>query len=164
MNIQTEYIKSLLAKYYDGSSTSDEERLIREYFAQPDTAPELDTDRAVFAAIAEKTEAPAALREAVVRTIDSHAVKEIHIERRRPRYGRIAAAAAVLIVAAASILHFTDSGSREPELTPEQAREQTLMALNLLTKTVKKGCMAVETSAQTASSTIQTAENTLNKL
>ncbi len=97
MNIETEYIKSLLSKYYSGESTLDEERLIREYFAGDATDPELETDRMVFAAMAETVKAPESLREAVEKHVEQESAKEIK-KRLRPRYGRIAAAAAVLPV------------------------------------------------------------------
>lgn len=162
MNIETEYIKSLLSKYYSGDSTLDEERLIREYFAGAATDPELETDRMVFAAMAETVKAPDSLREAVEKHVEQESVKEIK-KRLRPRYGRIAAAAAVLLAAVTVSVHYLGRPS-EPTLTPEEAREHTVMALTLLTKTMKKGYTAVENSARTASTTIETAENTINKL
>lgn len=163
MNIETEYIKSLLSKYYSSDSTLDEERIIREYFAESDTDPELEADRAVFAAMSTPVEAPESLHAAVERTIDERAVLEVK-RRLRPRYGRIAAAAAVLVLAITASVHFLGGKPAQPEMTPEEAREHTVMALTLLTKTVRKGYMAMETSAQTASTTITTAENSLNKL
>lgn len=163
MNIETEYIKSLLSKYYSGDSTLDEERIIHEYFAGSDVDPELETDRAMFAALTEKLEAPESLHTTVRKVIDEHAVGEAK-RRLRPRYGRIAAAAAILALAVTASVHFFGTKPAKPEITPEEAREHTVMALTLLTKTVKKGYAAMETGMQTTSTTIQTAENSLKKL
>lgn len=163
MNIETEYIKSLLAKYYAGDSTLNEERIIREYFSESAVDPELETDRAVSAAMTGPVEAPEKLRADIEKAIDGRAVKEVK-RRLRPRYSRIAAAAAVLVLAIAASVHFLDSKPAQPEMTPEEAREHTLMALTLLTKTVRKGYSAMDAGAQTASEAITTAENSLNKL
>lgn len=163
MNIETEYIKSLLEKYYAGESSLDEERILREYFAESEVDPELETDSRVFAAMAEPAETPESLRAAIEKSIDEHAVKEVK-RRLRPRYSRIAAAAAVVVLAITASIHFLGGKPAQPEMTPEEAREHTLMALTLLTKTVKKGYTAMEASMETTSTTIQTAENSLNKL
>ena len=117
----------------------------------------------MFAAVTGPVEAPEKLRTDIEKAIDGRAVKEVK-RRLRPRYSRIAAAAAVLVLAIAASVHFLDSKPAQPEMTPEEAREHTLMALTLLTKTVRKGYSAMDAGAQTASEAITTAENSLNKL
>lgn len=163
MNIETEYIKSLLARYYDGSSALDEERILREYFAGTDTDPALETDRAVFAALAAPASAPAGLRAAVEKAVDTRAAKEVS-KRLRPHYGRIAAAAAVIVAAISAGVHFFGPQPDVQEMTPEEARQHTIMALSLLTNTVREGCEAMETGAQTTSSSFQAVQTTFEQL
>ncbi len=158
MNIQTEYIKSLLKKYYAGESTLAEEDQLREYFASADTDPELAPDRAVFAATGADIKAPRSLREAVERNI-AHTRRST---RRKPRRGRIWAAAAVFAAAVATSVAFLTQKPADNQITPEEAREQTLMALTLLTSTMRKGCDAIELSAKTTDAGLRTAEEKLN--
>ncbi len=160
MNIQTEYIKSILPKYYAGESTTDEDRILREYFLEEDVDPELATDKATFMALFSDTTAPESLRLKIEKEIDRRTVKAVQ-RRLRPRYGRIAAAAAILAVAVSASVHFFGTDTSAQQISPEEAKEHTIKALTLLTSTVKKGCAAMETSAQTTASTLQTVEQTL---
>ncbi len=158
MNIQTEYIKSLLKKYYAGESTLGEENQLREYFASNDTDPELAPDRAVFAATGADIKAPRSLLEAVERDI----VNAGKSHRRIPCQGRIWAAAAVFAAAVATAVAFLTQKPADNQITPEEAREHTLMALTLLTDTMRKGCDAIELSAKTTDAGMRTAEEKLN--
>lgn len=45
---ETEKIKALLEKYYDGTTSVEEERVLTQYFQQPHDLGELETHRAIF--------------------------------------------------------------------------------------------------------------------
>ena len=48
MNTDVNTVKKLLAKYYAGESTIDEERVLRRFFEAADVPAELEADRRVF--------------------------------------------------------------------------------------------------------------------
>ena len=85
MNIQTEYIKSILPKYYAGESTIDEDRILREYFLEEDVDPELATDKATFMALFSDTTAPESLRLEIEKEIDRRTVKASPLRPHRSR-------------------------------------------------------------------------------
>lgn len=161
-NRDTEHIGKLLTRYYNGESTLAEEQTLRTYFSGDSTDPAFSVDKAMFTALSQPVSAPPALREAVTAAIRDRQRTEL---RRRMRfiYSRIAGAAAVLIISIAVSAHFLTQTPTPAEITPDQARRQTLMALTLLTTSVNKGIVAMEHSAQTASESISSAQRALNR-
>ncbi len=84
-------IKELLEKYYEGTSTDDDELHLREYFASDDTADELRPYRAIFAYQKREKEQP---------RIEEYTPQETNRHWRiRPIYSIAVAAAACLLVA-----------------------------------------------------------------
>lgn len=95
MNTDVNTVKKLLAKYYAGESTIDEERVLRRFFEAADVPAELEADRRVFD-VSAQAEAPSWLKEAVVRRIDRKMRRRAFAK----RFSAVAAAIAVMLAIA----------------------------------------------------------------
>ncbi len=156
MNTDVNTVKKLLAKYYAGESTIDEERVLRRFFEAADVPAELKADRRVFDVLAQ-AEAPSWLKEAVVRRIDRKMRRRAFAK----RFSAVAAAIAVMLAIAIPAL--SPRWQQPGTMSPEEVRQQTEMALNILVGTVDKGCKAIgESSRVTVETTSETIESIKN--
>jgi hypothetical protein len=120
-------IEQLLNKFYEGNSTSEEERLLTEYFLNEENTDERwKEDRKLFRALHDtQIEVPADVSEQLEKTIAQFDVpRKIQLHKRTLHYWISGAAAVVLLCVG---LHFfTMQESHQPTLadtfsTPEEA-------------------------------------------
>ncbi len=158
MNTDVNTVKKLLAKYYAGESTIDEEGVLRRFFEAGDVPAELEADRRVFD-VSAQVEAPSWLKEAVERRIDRKMRRRAFAK----RFSAVAAAIAVMVAIALPALSPRGQQPGTMTMSPEEVRQQTEMALNILVGTVDKGCKAIGESSrltvETTSETIETIKN-----
>lgn len=158
MTIQNENIRSLLDRYYAGESTLDEERRLRQLLA--DAPAEFDADRRMLQALDTDVKAPEALRKAVMGRIAVESSKRT----RRPWRTALPYAAAVALLLAVGLPFALHKEPARQQLTDEQMRQEAIAAISLLTKTVRKGCQAVEMAETQTARAQQKLENTLNTI
>lgn len=161
MKTDIDKIYLLLEKFYDGSATEEEETFLRDFFRSANAPADLEADRRLFAELDRKVAAPAELKENIGRMIDIRAA--IGKKRRRSAW-IIAAAASLALAITAGMSMFAPRSTPDTEMSPEEIRMHTLMALNKLTGTVEKGCSAIQTAEDKTIETTQKAIQSINSL
>lgn len=151
-------ISNLLSKYYNGLSSENDEKALRKYFRGKDIPEEFDADRRLFVALDKSTNAPGWLKENICRNIDS---KTAAAKNHRHWFISLTAAATFAIALTAGFSLLRSPAHSKSEMSPEEIRQMTAMALNKLASTVKKGCNAVETAE---TKTIQTTRIILDSI
>ncbi|MEO1514952.1 MAG: hypothetical protein AAFV95_08060 [Bacteroidota bacterium] len=150
-------IKALLEKYWAGESSLEEERQLKQYFSQADIAPELKPFQSVFQLFAQ--EASPSLDEDFDRRLEQRLHQQAKTVRlstadKRPArflYRRIASAAAILLLAVATVWWVWPETAQKPAVAsnvdwekyecpnPEDCLEQVQMALKLVSGKLNKG-------------------------
>lgn len=155
-------IRQLLERYYQGTTTRDEERRLKAYFAQDDVPPTLAAEREMFRYLAHEARQtpplPQGLEERLARSIDRWAAEDsrrLHAKTlRRPRLWRwTASIAASLLLASAIGLHLYTQHSAAPRDTfddPKLAYAEARRALGLFDDTFDKGEQQVEEARKAA--------------
>ena len=161
-----EYIRQLLERYYQGTTTRDEERRLKAYFAQDDVPPTLAAEREMFRYLAHEARQtpplPQGLEERLARNIDrlaAEAPRRLNAKTpRHPHLWRWAAgiAASLLLASAIGIRLYTQHHALakdtfdEPQLAYVEARR----ALHLFNAAFEKGERQME-EARKATQEIQ---------
>lgn len=150
-------VKELLARYYRGESTQDDEHALQQFFAGDAVPPELEADRRVFAMVS-SAKAPAWLAGAVERQVDRRV--------RRRVFGRrlLAAAASLAVAVAVAVPMLSPARQADSDMSPEEVRRHTEMALNILVGNVGKGCNAIEHSGRVAVHATEEAMESIRKI
>lgn len=161
MKQNTDTILNLLSKYYSGTSTNDEEDILREYFQSEDIPEEFDTDRRLFVSLNSEAKAPSWLKKSIERRIEC---KTYSSGRYYRWFTTITAAATIAIALTAGFSILQPQAPSHSEISPEEIRQITAMALNKLASTVEKGCNAVETAETKTIQTTQKAIQSLNSI
>ncbi len=164
-------IKKLLVRFFDGTTTREEETLLMQYFAQEKNVPkEWEAEQQIFRQLAEarhtQPSTPEGLEERLIKHIDNLAEKESPIPHLQPRkanrWWTIGVAACLLL--AGSIGLKMMQPPEEEALTPETAYAETERALLLFAHTLNKGVEQM-TTAQLATQRMQEKINrTLNQI
>lgn len=146
---QTENIRMLLEKFYDGLTTETEEKTLHDYFRQGnDVAEELKEEQLFFRAMQpEDCPVPVALGERLARQINQWNTVEKTARRSSQRASLrwiTAAAASLLLVVSVSVFVYHGQGKAQqpPQDTytnQEDAYAQTSKALLKFSKSLNKG-------------------------
>lgn len=154
-NANTPTIEMLIERFYNGTSTPDEEKLIAEYFISSTDLPEhLTTDRELFFTIidSQKTEIdiPADLEQKILGTIRQLDQSEKIAKRRFIYKTAISIAASFIIIFAIGWNIFFSPAKTRNEITdPAIAYAETVKALTLLSEKLNKadnGIIQTETT------------------
>jgi len=139
---QDEDIDRLLASYLDGTSTLDDERALREYFAADAVDPRHEGFRDMFRAIDDMI-MPAQLEERLNDTIDRLGnVRVCHkfgLRKFAIRMTAIAACVAVVMIIAISSDQSPGDDDVMCGMTTEEVAAHTTMALRLMSRTINAG-------------------------
>jgi len=170
-----EHIKILLEKYYSGTSTLEEERMLSAFFTSGAEIPmEMEADRKVFELLAldsgqlDETpdiELPEGLEIRMEHVIDGLSAKYNLKYSRKWRLRLWGGAIAAMMVISAGITAYRYASTQQPvaTITDEQAINYTEKSLNLLLNTVRRGTSesvkAQETLASTTSTALKNIEN-----
>lgn len=169
----TIHIKQLLDRYYSGQASETEENTLKEYFARPDSAPEFDDDKAIFAALvvcSDEVEVPSGLEARLSEAIDAWALRDAPKRSARflswkPAVSIAASIAIVALIGVSQFVHRTPSTMPSDSVTdPEVAYAETQRALTMLVTTLDKGVEGVETAAQLNDNTINNVITQLNNI
>lgn len=126
-------VEELLAKYFDGETTLNEERTLKDYFTSDDVAPQFENYRSFFCYF--NSEASAA---------DSK-VKEHKVQ---PMAWLSIAASIVLVLGVSFYVYQNQQQDTGTYDDPEVAFEQTQRALELLSRNVNQGVQSFEYVAE----------------
>lgn len=160
-------IQTLLDRFFDGTSTRQEEELLMQYFAKEENVPtEWKAEQQMFRQLAEARHTlppvPKGLEERLKRNIDEWAKEKQNKPRMQPRRANrwwiVGAAACLLLVGSIGLKIIQPS--EEESLTPERAYAETERALHLFAHTLNKG---VEEMATAQQATLQMQER-INKV
>ena len=157
----TKDAEALLKRYYDGCSTTEEERELRRYFLSESADKEMETERQIFLAIAAlpPTGAEERLKQNIAkweRTEQKHSFHSIAI-----RWSGIAACATIALFIGLSICH------TEPELkdtckTPEEAYRETQRAVLMMSECFNRSEKTVSAAEKKFSEAQEKIKNILN--
>ena len=171
MNI--EQIKSLLARFYEGQTTPEEERLLADFFHREDVPEVLQEDKQLFLMLAQISdqEMPADIAEeitAFVNNLGQTEKKPVLSEEKQNKgiiyrlktppkmFYRVAATVAILLAIGGGVLFhqrtYTTDPFRDTCSTPEEAAAQIQRANNMIAK-------ASGQCFETASKALQQTEN-----
>ena len=141
--MNSEEIKHLLQKYFDGDTTLEEEISLKNFFSGGDIPEELNVEKEIFKYFilsAEIPEPSADFEEKIFSAIGSDDGNTVQSGRRRRLYMTLTGAAAGLLILAASYFFFT--GGPEPRDTysdPELAYAETMKILIDVSARLNKG-------------------------
>lgn len=168
-------IKKLLEKFYDGTSTDNEDEILREYFSNTDeVASDLKADQILFSKLSALAEPqiPFDLDERLQAKIDEWEAKEKQEVRTRksikiPRIGAIigvAASVLILISVGISLSRPSNHAILTNEPTPEEAYAQTQKALSIFADALDKSFQQMETIEETTTKVNRQIEQQINHL
>ena len=150
---KTEDIKRLLAQYYDGLTTEEEENTLRTYFNGNDIDASLKDESIFFTALqSSECPTPAGMEERLSRQINQWNTLEV-TNRRAIRHINLRwvvgiAASLLLLFAAGAIVYQNENKSPQTEQDPynnaKDAYAETSKALMKFSKTLNKGIDATE--------------------
>ena len=141
--MNSEEIKHLLQKYFDGDTTIEEEISLKNFFSGGDIPEELNVEKEIFKYFilsAEIPEPSADFEEKIFSAIGRDDGNTVQSGRRRRLYMTLTGAAAGLLILAASYFFFT--GGPEPRDTysdPELAYSETMKILIDVSARLNKG-------------------------
>ena len=178
-----EQIKSLLARFYEGQTTPEEERLLADFFRREDVPEDLQEDKQLFLLLAQTSdqEMPQDIAEEITAFVNNLGQTKIQplITEDKQRKGviyrlktppkmlyRVAATVAFLLAIGGGVLHhqrtYTPDPFRDTCATPEEAAAQIQRANSMIAKATEQ-CMAPTSKAlQKADATKQVINQYIN--
>lgn len=135
-------LEKLLEKFYDGTSTAEEEKKALEMLRRNDLPPEFDDDRLILEGLYGKSEIPEPspdLGEKIMTAIDRTEKKERNAGTKRRLYSIVAVAASFLLIIS---FWFLMPGNKRPKDTysdPQLALNETVEVLYYLSENLNTG-------------------------
>jgi hypothetical protein len=144
--MNSEEIKRLLEKYYEGATTSDEELLLKKFFSGENISPDLRNDMEIFRYYMQMAEIPepsTEFEEKIISAIDRED-KSIAGFKRRWLFGTLSGIAAAMLILAGSYFFFTNrSEPRDTYSDPEVAYAETMKILYQVSSRLNQGTKAL---------------------
>jgi len=160
-----EEIKHLLERYYDGESTGDEERLLKEFFSQRDIPEDLYYEKEIFSYYIQSAGIPepsSDFESRIISALDSVDRNALGLKRRRI-YGIITGIAAGLLILTGSYFFFIHKqGPRDTFSDPGIAYAETMKILYNVSARLNEGTKALEPVGELENITARSLEN-INK-
>ena len=182
-NMTIEQIKSLLARFYEGQTTPEEERLLADFFRREDVPEDLQEDKQLFLLLAQTSdrEMPQDIAEEITAFVNNLGQTKIQplIPEDKQRKGvifrlktppkmwyRVAATVAILFAIGGGVFFhqqtYTTDPFRDTCSTPEEAAAQIQRANSMIAKATEQ-CMAPTSKAlQKADATKQVINQYIN--
>jgi DNA-directed RNA polymerase subunit H (RpoH/RPB5) len=144
--MNSEEIKRLLEKYYEGNSTSKEELLLKKFFNEEDVPEDLNDEKEIFMYYRQSSQIPepsADFEDRIVSAINAENGDIVRIKRRR-LYVTLSGIAAGLLILAGSYFFFTSrSEPRDTFSDPELAYAETMKILYNVSARLNHGTQAL---------------------
>lgn len=168
-------IKELLGRFFDGTTTREEEELLIRYFDQEDIPEEWSNEKQMFQQLATirhtQVPIPSGLEERLGKQIDVWAEREkksVHppLLHHRRIWWSTSIAACLLLAGSISlkILQPAKDTPLPPDLTPQMALTETERALYLFSSTLNKGVKQMTIAQQTTQRVQENINQTLNRI
>ena len=178
-----EQIKSLLARFYEGQTTPEEERLLADFFRREDVPEDLQQDKQLFLLLAQTSdqEMPQDIAEEITTFVNNlgqtknivrvQRDKKIqpHIFRLKtpPKIlYRVAATVAILLAIGGGVLHhqrtYAPDPFRDTCATPEEAAAQIQRANSMIAKATEQCMVPTSKALQKADATKQVINQYIN--
>ena len=153
-NMTREQIKSLLARFYEGQTTPEEERLLADFFRREDVPEELQEDKQLFLMLAQISdqEMPTDIAEEITAFVNNLGQTEkkpvlseekqnkgiiYHLKTPPKMFYRVAATVAILFAIGGVFFHqrtYTTDPFRDTCSTPEEAADAILYANDIINR------------------------------
>jgi hypothetical protein len=160
-----EEIKHLLERYYEGESTGEEERLLKEFFSKHDILEDLYDEKEIFKYYVQSAGIPepsSDFESRIISALDSVDRDSISLKHRRI-YGILTGIAAGLLILTGSYFFFIHKqGPRDTFSDPEIAYAETMKILYNVSARFNKGTKVLETVGQLENITAKSLK-TINK-
>ena len=141
-------IEILLAKYYEGKTSLDEENVLRRYFSESEVPEHLQPDRDLFLGlVADKTREPIHIdfeRDILGVVEETKAAKEVHKRSIPQRLYWISGIAASLMLIIASYFFLQSNSMQDTYSNPQLAYNETKKILSYVSTKMNKGLDPVE--------------------
>ena len=175
MNI--EQIKSLLARFYEGQTTPEEERLLADFFRREDVPEDLQEDKQLFLLLAQTSdqEMPQDIAEEITAFVNNLGQTKIQplIPEDKQRKGvifrlktppkmwyRVAATVAILLAIGGGVLHHQRTYATDPFrdtcATPEEAADAILYANDIINRSAAPFLRSTEIATEQVNDINQT--------
>lgn len=173
--MKTEDAEKLLAKFYEGETTTGEEQALQRYFETEEIPERLLADKEVFSALADRTEinVPLDLESKLSKSIDQWEEAEkkvIKIKHNRRVYWQWVSGIAAGILLVFGIWTYIDRNESEtPAIAdtytnPEDAYREAQKALALVSLNLNKGMEQVESAQQKTEKADKIVKKTINSI
>lgn len=144
--MNSEEIKRLLEKYYEGETTSGEELLLKKFFSMDNVPQDLRSDQEIFRYYIQAVEIPepsADFEKKIISAIDSEDKNSGRFKRKR-LYVTLSGIAAAMIILAGSYFFFINrSEPRDTYSDPEVAYAETMKILYKVSARLNQGTKAL---------------------
>jgi hypothetical protein len=144
--MNSEEIKRLLEKYYEGETTSGEELLLKKFFSMDNVPQDLRSDQEIFRYymhVAEMPEPSADFEKKIISAIANEDKNAVRFKRRR-LYITLSGIAAAMLILAGSYYFFTNrSEPRDTYSDPEIAYAETMKILYQVSARLNQGTKAL---------------------
>jgi hypothetical protein len=144
--MNSEEIKRLLEKYYEGTTTSKEELSLKKFFSGENIPPDLSNEKEIFRYYMQMAEIPepsTEFEEKIISAIDRED-KNIAGFKRRRLFGTLSGIAAAMLILAGSYFFFTSrSEPRDTYSDPEVAYAETMRILYDVSARLNQGTKAL---------------------
>lgn len=130
--MNSEEIKRLLDKYYEGETTSGEELLLKKFFSMDNVPQDLRSDQEIFRYYIQAAEIPepsADFEKKILSAIDSEDKNSGRFKRKRLYFTLSGIAAAMIILAGSYFFFINQSELRDTYSDPEVAYAETMKIL-----------------------------------
>jgi hypothetical protein len=163
--MNSEEIKRLLEKYYEGDSTSEEELLLKKFFSEEDVPGDLSDEKEIFMYYLQSSAIPepsADFEDRILSAINTEDKDIARIKRRR-LYVTLSGIAAGMLILAGSYFFFTNkSEPRDTFSDPEIAYAETMKVLYDISSRLNHGTKALGQIGELRDETRRSL-NTMNK-
>lgn len=182
-DMNVEQIKSLLARFYEGQTTPEEERLLADFFRREDVPEDLQQDKQLFLLLAQTSdqEMPQDIAEEITAFVNNLGQTKIQplIPEDKQRKGvisrlktppkilyRVAATVAILLAIGGGVLHhqrtYAPDPFRDTCATPEEAAAQIQRANSMIAKATEQCMVPTSKALQKADATKQVINQYIN--
>jgi hypothetical protein len=145
--MNSEEIKLLLEKYYDGETTSEEETFLKNYFSRSDISEELSDEKEIFRYYMQSSSVPepsSGFENRIISALDSLDKKSISLKRRRLFVILTGIAAGMLILAGSYFFFIHKSEPPETYSDPQIAYAETMKILYNVSSRLNHGTKALD--------------------
>ncbi len=145
--MNSEEIKLLLERYYEGDSTNEEEQLLKDFFSQADIPEDLYCERDIFRYYLQSVVIPepaSDLENRIISALDSLDQKSESLKRRRIFGILTGIAAGILILTGTYFIFVQKSEPRDTYSDPEIAYAETMRILYDVSGRLNHGTKALE--------------------